>query len=201
MKSIRERYSSLPRATKWAIWGAVVIGLYFGFVEPAVENMNRTNIRADKQAKELSDFAREREARRSADAATTEGIARYGQVEPPGPPGARSEIFNKRIADVLKAADVKQPSIQTREVELAKGPLSAKLAADERVERLINQITFEADPEKVSSVIAELEKIPEVAAVSRVEIKTAAPNDKTTRLLKATVVAEAWQIKKKERAR
>jgi hypothetical protein len=60
------------------------------------------------------------------------------------------------------------------------------------IDRLILEVTFEADPSTVISVLADLEKAPEVTTVSRVRIDKTNNRDDTVRTVRATITPEAW---------
>ena len=61
------------------------------------------------------------------------------------------------------------------------------------VDRLILEVTFEASPESVIAILAELERSPEIASVSRVKIdRSISRLADDEHLVRATLTPEAW---------
>lgn len=196
MSALVARYRSWPRAIRWAFWGGLAVLFYFLVYERVLDLTNRFSSRADIRSAELRTFAGQRIQRQAAESAVVTGVSRYGKVAQPGPAAARSEAFNKLVTKVLEDQGIKDPSVNTKDQPMPAGPLSAVAAADERLERLVSDIKFDGTPEQLAGVIAALEKIPEVAVVSRVQISPGT-GDKSERLLKVAIAAEAWQVQKK----
>src|SRR5438876_420265 len=79
-------------------------------------------------------------------------------------------------------------------------PHARAVTPEERVERRISEIQFDAAPEVVTEILADLERAPEVSAVSRVEMRRA-DREGASRQLHATIAAETWVVARKGRAR
>ncbi len=206
MGELLKRWAKLPRAARWGLWGVLAIALYFGVAEPMLDAMNRWGARADSKVSELKAFARQREARKGADQAASLAVARHGAANPPSDPGVTSDAFNRRIAKVLEDHGVKRPTITTRESPLSAGsPLAIGSTADVQVERLTNEIQFEATPEQFARVLGDLERSAEVAGIARVQVRApsgpmpAAEDDPDApRKLRIVLAAETWQQRKKK---
>lgn len=166
-------YKSLPRAGRWFVWALVCVAAYFGVVEPVIDRASGISARADAAAAALVayDSGRSTQDREAAD--IRRGLRQFGPVLLPGEPGERSVAFNRRITEILDKQGVKYPLSTVKTASLGAGPLDKSMPAGQRVERLIRDVQFDATPEQVSAVLAELERSPEVASVSRVQIRRA----------------------------
>lgn len=200
MSSLVDRWSSMSRPLQWSLWATAVLVLYFVAVDPALAAYGRWSSRADSKQAELTRFASERALRKSADDATASGIARYGEVAPPAAAVNRSEALNSQITKILREEGIRTPTIASREQAMSGGPLSAKLAPDERLQRLVTDIRFEAPANQCARVLAALEQTPEVATVSRVQL-SATGTDRNSGVVRAWFTVEAWQITKKGKSR
>lgn len=196
------RWKAMPRAMRWGALALVGIGVYFVAVEPALGAMSRWNSRADTKQTALTKFENERSTRKNKDAAAALGVSRFGIVEPPGEAGERSEALNRKVAKVLEDNGIKRPTTTTREVPVTAGSsaLVRHLGSEYSIQRLINDIAFDAEPEQISKVVTQLEQSPEISSVSKVQIRQIA-GDTGGRLVRATLAVEAWQYKKKARSK
>jgi hypothetical protein len=188
---------------RWAVLASLFVGAYFGAIEPALGAMARWNARADAKEVSLTKFDNDRRARQNMDNAATLGVTRFGLVEPPGDASDRGLALNRKVNTILEENGIKRPTMTTRQVLLpANSALARHLGSDFRVERVINDIVFDAEPEQIAKVIADLERSSEVSSISRVQIKQVAGDAaETSRLVRATLAVEAWQYKKKERTK
>lgn len=201
MSTFVERWVALPRAARWGVLGVVGIGMYFAAVDPILALQSKWADRADSKEAELQRFASERLMRKSADEATALGISRFGDVAPPGAATATSEAVNTQITRVLGEQEIGQPTITSREQAMTSGPMASKLAADERLQRLVTDIKFEATPDRCVRVLAALEQCPEVSTISRVQFSTPTGTDKAASVVRAWLTVETWQVAKKGRGR
>ncbi len=198
MSTLAQRARSLPRAAIWAGVGVGIVAAYFGLVEPLLDRLNRTTARAEERAAALAAVRRPHDSGDTA--AEALAVRKFGRVELPGDPELRPVEFNRKVTDVFNARGVKDYKSTTRRVPLGQGPMQAAYTSSERVERTIREIQFEAEPETISAIIADLEAIPEVAAISRVQL-TKANAEGRPRALRAVIAAEAWTATRRERAR
>lgn len=203
MNHLVERFRSLPRAARWLAWGGAGLVVYFAFVQPTVDLILSLNGRAAGARSELGSEGREREAREQAGAQVRAGMGLYGKVAFPGEPAERSEAFNRKVNEVLSRHSIKGDRRVTRAAPLEAGPLDTVAGQNRRIERLIMDIQFDASPEQVSAVLADLESTPEVAAVSRIQLRREAGADAGagSRSLRVNLSVEAWLLARREGGR
>jgi hypothetical protein len=195
----------MPRAARWGLWAGVVLAAYFLVIEPVLDATNTLNERADKAQRRVIESRSAGEAALVAEGDLKAGVPRFGLPKLPGEPKERSEALTRRIASILQSRGVRDHTSTVKESPLPTGPLTGAVGADYRVDRLVTELQFDASPETVAGVVADLEKAAEVAAVSRVQLRkgVATPGAKgpAPRLLKATIAVEAWELVRKGRAR
>jgi ribosome-associated toxin RatA of RatAB toxin-antitoxin module len=79
--------------------------------------------------------------------------------------------------------------------------LSGIVGTDKRVERIVKELQITATPEQVIKLIADLEQLPTVATVSRVQIRKPSENEQEGRKVKADISVETWVVARKGKAR
>jgi hypothetical protein len=197
MSALWERFRALPRSAKWLVLAGLLLLAYFAGVEPAIDAMNRMRARADQREAELA--ALRTGLPDGGEAALH--VRRFGPVATPGEPETRPVAFHRLVTEILARHGVKDHRNTTRSVALGQGPLTDVVKTRElKVERLVREVQFEASPEAVAAVVADLEKTPEVAAVSRVQLARS-DEEGAGRVLRATISAEAWILVRKEAVR
>jgi hypothetical protein len=196
LNSVLAAYRDLPRAGKWGVAAALALVAYFAVVEPVIEKSAELSLRAEQRTLELTSFQREQGTGEGARAALAVGISRYGEVAWPEEQGARVDAFNRRIADVLRRHGVTGQRTMTRTASMPRGPLLDALGPGAAVTRHTNDLQFDATPEQISAILAELEKSPEVAAVSRVHLRRNDEQERA-RLLRANISVETWVLARK----
>jgi hypothetical protein len=194
-----ESIARLPRAAKWALCGLLVIALYFGVVDRTIDRINTLNGKADISEATLNKFAASGEPQKRALDTLKLGIRQFGDVDFPEDAAKRSVAFNKAVDRILADQRVIAKS-RTKNAPLGQGPLTAKIGSDQRVERIVRDIEFDSTPEAFAAVVAALERSPVVASVSRVQVRQIESKDKSTRVVHATVTAEAWILSSKKGA-
>jgi hypothetical protein len=192
-------YKSLPRAGQWLVWGLVCVAAYFGLVEPVMDQTSSIGSKADAAASALVSYESGRTTQDREAGEISRGLRQFGPVLLPGEAGERSGAFNRRITEILDKQGVKYPTSTTRTAPLTSGPLDKTMPAGQRVERLIRDLQFDATPEQVTAVLAALERSPEVAAVSRVQIRRAA-GGAGSRTVRANITVEGLIIARKDHA-
>lgn len=205
MSTLADRYRALPRAVRWAVIAGLAFVGYFVVVEPILEKRAAFEVKADEKAKQL---AAARSGTGDAEVAETDlktGVTRFGLPQLPGPPAERADALTRCIATVLQTHGVRDHTSTVKETPLSSGALSSAFGADYRVDRLITELQFDASPEVFMGVLADLERSPEVAAVSRVQLRksTPAPGAKSSssRLVRASIAVEAWELVRKGKTR
>ncbi len=200
MSSLLTRFHALPRSLRWLLAGGIAILGYFFIAEPAIDYVGRTNVDSDSIAATLIKSENERKARASAKEVINAGVARFGQVEFPGDPEARPVEFNKQISEIIARHNLKEDAT-TRSATLGAGPLAGIVGADKRIERIVKELQITATPEQIIRLISDLEQLPTVAAVSRVQIRKPSENEREGRKVKADISVETWVVARKGKTR
>lgn len=195
--SLVHRWKGLSRAMRWSVLGLGVIAVYFGVVEPVLDLKARFDARASSAAARLAAYEREASERREAVSMVERGMSRFTPVAWPGDAGTRTEEFNRKVNEILDAHQIRERTQRTRNAPLGPGPLDRTIGRNERIDRRIMDIQFEASPEQVAAALADLEQCPEVASVSKVQLDRAASG----RRLRASLTVEAWVRAPKEQGR
>lgn len=197
MSDLMRKLGALPRAARWGLAFVVLLALYFVAIEPAIEWRNRISAGADRDAAMLSRFeAADDTVKRARDTVLT-GQFHFGEVEYPGDPETRPLAFNRAVDEVLRKHGVSGQTSTTRTVAMGSGPLTSRVGATHRVERLTRQIEFQAAPEAAAGVIADLEQSPLVATISNVQVRQLDARDKAERAVTTSLTVEAWLLSKK----
>jgi hypothetical protein len=101
---------------------------------------------------------------------------------------------------VLSKHDLREVTTTSRTAPMgANSPLARYLGTGQRVERVMKELSFAATPEVVHGVLSDLERVPEVATISRVQVRQGDDRQKPDRLLVVNVSLETWTIARKER--
>jgi hypothetical protein len=194
MSALLARYRALPRAARWLVLLGLVVAVVLLVVDPILKATADLNGRADAAAAALAD------ERALAERWSSLGPIRatFGRPLPPGPEAQRKQALYARVNQVLDRHRIR-PEITERTATLRDDLANRDLLQGaERIDRLILDITFEAEPATVTAVLAELEQAPEIAAISRVQVRRAdtgrgaAPGAGATRRVRAVLSPEAW---------
>lgn len=198
-----ERFTALPRVVRWLLWAVLGLGAYYFVIEKVVEKTSALNALATIKADRLARIEAGAAALDSAQSGVNAGVQRFGLVALPGDAKERSEAFSKRVAEILHARSVHDHTSTVKDTPLGAGPLLASVGADYRIDRLVTELQFDASPETVAAVLADLERAPEVTCVSRVQVRkaTAQGGKSGGRMLKTTIAAEVWQLVRKAKTR
>lgn len=199
--TLAQRYTALPRAARWLIIGLGVVVLYFLILEPVLNQYNRVAAKVQSRSQTLAAYERDKEQIKAAGATVRVGVSRYGNVsfEFSEKSDARVSEFNEAVASILRKHGVSQVTRTARPATLGSGPLLTAVGPAYRVERLINEYQFEAEPETVTAVVADMERTPLVSSVSRVQMRKGDARD--GRRVKATIAAELWSRTPKGKTR
>jgi hypothetical protein len=204
MTAVMNWFQTLPRAGKWGVLFAIACAAYFGILEPAMLTTSRLSAKADALDESLSKL----------DALGGSGgdavaLSSFGAPLLPGDPESRQDLVYNAVNTILARHGVRDRDITERQSPLRNEDAAALLGssatapvAGERsgVTRLILEITFDASPETISAVVADLEAAPEIATISRVKVdRNSGANGSrssrgrgSSRNLRATIVPEAW---------
>ena len=196
--SLADSFRQLPRAGRWGVAAVAFLAFYFLVVEVALERWNSFSAQADSKEALLRDWTGGSEKRLADENAVANGRRLYGNANFPGPEGERSQALRARVADVLKKHGVRDYNERDRELLLGNGPLSAAVGAGTRVRRIVRDVSFDCSPETMVEVLADLERTPEVSAVSRVFVRKLTSSgtraNSSARNVGVTISVEAWAI-------
>lgn len=179
----------MPRAARWLIGLGVGLLAYFLAVEPALDAAAQWSARADSKALALDEHRRGRAQRESAAAAVSAGLATFGPVAMPVEEKRRSEEFNRRVNAILAQHGIRDHTSTSRTAPMPTDALAGVFGAGVRVGRLVTELQFEARPDVVAAVIADLEQSAEVSAITRIDLRKGGRD--SSRLLRAQVSAES----------
>src|SRR5262245_20389445 len=142
-----QSFSALPRAAKWALSGLLIVALYFLVIERTIDLINVINGKADISATTLNKFAASSEPQKHALETLKLGFRTFGDVDFPADQAARTGAFNSAVERILKEQKVSNAKSRTKNAPLGQGPLASKLGPDQKVERVVRDIEFDATPE------------------------------------------------------
>jgi hypothetical protein len=195
--SLLDRYGALPRSMRWLSWLVALLVGYFAVVEPLLDWRNTLEARADALAASL---AREQELNSSSSSAgSTIAVSRamFGVPLLPGPDAARKQAFSARVNAIFRDHHV-TPRITERQTPVRDSQAASLVDPEYRVERLVLDLSFEAPPETVTAILAELEKSEEVSAVGRLSVRKATEGQRPgareapSRVVRAQISVETW---------
>jgi len=195
MPSLAQRWSKLPRAARWLVVFGLLVGFYFGVVEPLLTETAEANARADRAAGELEAFREQADSLEGAETTIKIGLTNFGLVEMPD---ARATDASDRIDAVLRKCDVEDWSFQQqRGVPLGRdaAPGLVEDPDAEEVQRVVFNIQLTARADVVIDVIADLERSPELTAVGQIVLRR---TDEERALVQANIQPETWIIVPKE---
>ena len=185
-----QKWIALPRALQWLTYLVLFVGFYFGVITPLWNMVDKTGDRAAGLQRTLS-RAKELSTTESPDGAMIASVqSSFGRPLMPGSSRLTPEAFGRVVDGILEGHEVQDRTVTERTVQMAQADADRLRAG--KVNRLILEVTFEAKQETVIAILADLERAPEVAAVSRVRIDRTGIRDEGTQLVRATISPEAW---------
>lgn len=202
MNNLPASWATFPRAVKWAVSFGVALVLYFALAEPMLNAWNKWNSLADAKEAQVRRFVEGERSLKATGTSVLLGVSRYGRVEYPKDPELRAVEFNRVVSEVMNKHGVRNYTSTSRTATLpANAPLAQAAGQDYKVERIVKDIQFDAEPEAVTAIIADFERQPVVSTLSRVQIRRADARDASSRTVKATLAVESWTIAKKGKTR
>ncbi|MFN7021030.1 MAG: hypothetical protein ACK4WH_06845, partial [Phycisphaerales bacterium] len=170
MKKLLDWFAALPRAAKWLIATCLLLAGYFLVIEPVLDRANELSAKADVLEANLT-RAYEIGSEDSDDGKVVLNATRaFGRPRFPTDPAMRPESIQRVVDEILDANDVEDANKRESSATLSDDRLSALANSPGRFERYIVEVSFDATQETVAQVIADLERSPTVAAISRVRI-------------------------------
>ncbi|MFN5662718.1 MAG: hypothetical protein ACK48N_11610 [Planctomyces sp.] len=205
LATVRQRWGSLPRSGKWISALVVVLVAYFGLVEPVMLATDRLRTQADALEAELRDRASAKAALESTSAELERALIAFGPVKAPVRGGDPLAALDRRLSTIRSAHSVqeRQRRLATRGEPISRDGVrfvGSGLANGQPLERFTIEWQFEGTTDALMRVLADLEKAPEVHAVSSVQLRRL-PNpramgggDATTGQISVTLVSETWAV-------
>lgn len=206
MSALIAFYRNLPRAGRWLVlFGAFCIG-YFLVIDKVMQHTAEVRLKADQLE---SDFNRERalaDTTSEEGRALSSGIANFGQPMLPVDRNNRAESLNRTVDEVLARHAITNSTKTEKNPSFGAAPQIPVIAGSgATAQRIVLEIAFEATPEKVIAVLADLERAPGVAAVGRLRIDRTSVSarygledleeaEDPARLVRATIAPEAWVV-------
>lgn len=198
MTRIRAFYAALPRAGKWLVWLVAFVAGFIIINDGVLTWHDRWTQRADVLETRL------RRLRELGDVSSEQGrviatrMTNFGRPALPSSSTQVAESLTRRINYVFDDAGIDDRTQTEKSASFkAKG-------SDARVDRVIIEVTFEADPRTVASILAALESAPEVTTISRARIDKqnagysggrnggSASSGSRGGLVRATLAVEGW---------
>ena len=192
MSSITSALASTSLAVRLALGFGVFLAAYFLMLEPLIDSVSRKLSSCESKAALIATYSKTAQAMATAADVRREGVQKFGVVELPGEPEKRPLEFNQQVDAVLKQHDVRESTSTSRTAPMGNGPLSAKIGADFRADRMMRDIQFSASPDVAGAVLADLERLPVVSTISRLQIRTADGKEKDARQVRVTMTVETW---------
>lgn len=198
MKTLLARFAASSIIIKALVICTLIAVVYIGVFEPTLAFADRWNRRATELE---SAMARDKElAGLDGDGYRIQAAqSAFGEPVRPGQKDITPEGLLRVVNAVLDQHGVGGRTVSESSSALT-GDAAVALGAGE-IRRFILQVSFEADSATVAAVLADLEKAPEVAAVSRVRIDKASVrfgsvDDESGNggLVRATLSPEAWIV-------
>ncbi len=195
------RIKTAPLIAKVAIAAVVVLVSYLYAVEPALDGIMRYGGKSASDEAALNEYARSGGKLRSSSEGVALGVRQFGEIALPGDPQSRPSEFNSEVDAVLRKHGVEDvtSTSSTRPME-GKGVLVKYLGTGQKVDRVMKELSFSTTPEAFHAVLADLERTPTVAAISKVQVRQGDDREKADRKLKISLSLETWTVSKKERS-
>lgn len=193
MNALVSRFKSLPRAARWLLLflGLIVLP-YFAVIEPALNLSADLASRADLLQASLRRSADRAARAESAGQSMALGQARFGGVKFPGD-ARQVEALSARIQEVI---DTHKPSNWSQKTQqpalLGRDTMAGVLAEGEQVQRVQVRLEFEATQTVTMNIIADLERAPEVYAISNVKLRRLEKDGR--KIVAASLVLETWFV-------
>jgi hypothetical protein len=193
------RFGALPRAFQWAIYGLLAIAAYFGVVEPVLNRTGEMGGRASALEASLRTYAASKGKLDAAVSATRAGERQFGELALPADASKRSTEFSSALDEIMRRHNIENVTSGSRNTVLEKGPLVDYYRAgnQQRVEKLVKDLTFMATPEQFAAALADMEREPLVTTISRVNVRQTDGQDRFNRMLRVNIAAESWVVVKK----
>ena len=193
-------WANASNAIRMVVIFAGCLAAYFIVVEPALDAYNRISGRAAGKTSQLVESAIGGDQLKSASTNVGLGVLHYGQVRFPGDPQSTPAEFNRVVTSILDKHEISSRTASTRSGGLrADSPLAKALPKDAKIDRVIQDLQFDAKPEAAFAVIADLEREPIVANISRIQISKESGRGVQNGTVRVSMSVEAWVRARTER--
>lgn len=198
-EKLGERWKGLPRATKWLVIAVVGTIAYFA-VEPLLDARMLAASRADESAERLRQYSQQSRQFKKAQDEIRLGTTQFGEVEMPSSGTGVVSTASNKIREALSDRGITEWNIQTRRgVPLGRGVLTELLESEgEEIQRVSFDVQLTDAPEVVTTVLAEIEQMPEVTTIGSVEIRKVGGD---AQKVQARFTPETWVIVRREERR
>lgn len=192
MNTLIDRLRQLPRAAKWGLGALAFFIAYFAIVEPTLDATAKLSARADRLEAALIRVNQRAEASEGVAADLKLGATRFGdKLSPWNNEG--SGALNKRVSVVLETHGITTwTSDERRATNLPRDAFAALLDPEQRAQKIVVDLDFEAHPIIAWRVIADLERAPEAHAIPRLTLRKVDNEDMNT--LAVNLSVETWTI-------
>jgi len=184
-----ERFRRLPRAIQWALVAAVVIGSYLlwdSYLQPTKQKWDDLSEHIEERVTKINAGTTDVRALQN----MQDVVTNLGPVNLPRGEKEVTAVVNDVVEQVMKKNAVSAWSFSFRSKgNLPKTSLVAFVKGNERVERRIGDLKFEAAPKAAVAIIAELESSPDIEAVDSLRITRDAGGK-----VKVQLTIETWVL-------
>lgn len=197
MTTLLARLRALPRALRWSLAGAAVIAGYLLVIAPALDKTAEFRVKADQLAAELEDQARVRTSVAGAARSVEQTVAVFGRPASPATMSEQAGTLARRVNAIFETHKVANQRASYRDpASLMPDPPRSLVGANQRIERVAVELSFECDLPTLLAVMTDLEKSPEIAAIARINIRKSQPSGRgrAGSTLLVNLAAEGWLV-------
>lgn len=199
--SVQSWWANASNAVRMVVVFLACMGIYFLVIEPSLDAYNKIATRADGKQTQIVQASSGGDEIKKASTSVGLGVLHYGQVRFPGDPQTTPPEFNRIVTDILDRHQISNRTTSTRTGSLrADSPLAKALPKEDKIDRIIQDVQFDATPEAAFAVISDLEREPIVANISRIQIRKDAGRSGQVGTVRVSMAVEAWVRVRKERA-
>jgi hypothetical protein len=189
-----QRIAGLPRAARWCVYALVAIVAFYGVIDPllgARASLVARAATARSTVDELERLLREREGSEQRLGLATRA---HGPARKPGEFEVERESITSAIERVQRAHGIVITSLEPRTSAAPAGEMQERFGGiDGELVRLVYVMSFQAEPQVITKVLADLEAAPEIQRIGAVRItRTGRGEDRT---LSARFEPETWALR------
>lgn len=184
-----EWFDALPRVGKWIVLAAIGAGVLLLFRNVVWPRADALNTRADRTEALIEASVRRAEALPSS---VVDRALAYGPNSVPGREAAAKDKFANAVAAIMSKRGVGTYGFDVRSSQGLSGDVLPTVAAELNgtMARTIAELKFEASGETVNGIISDLERSPDVDAITDLRLTY---SNKTKRVAAALSI-ERWGV-------